>query len=524
MQVSLNIHSVNTNSNKFRFKKNNSTNLPDVTSVSNQMLKPFAYTHQINFKGEEKSEYVLRREEQQRIIIGYKADLDWANKWSYNSRKNELWAERDKELKEYGALNFVGKSRVKKSYKEKLDNENERYKNIQKNKDIYKTAITTGELDVKALDDAIKTERSIDELNNFLSRKGGLNDRIAGYQTEKDEVVDRLITPLSRFKRDKNTYIPPATIFYGATGTGKTTFVDGITESVKEVVEKISFPKSDPKMFERELDRQLLNARIRYKNTGKRTILVLDDAENFLNTISKNQSNELRSTRQDNVDMMKKILNFCSDLPTDLEEEGIKNLQGSATTILITTNYPHLIDPDVRTRYGKIGGEMIAINPPEKNDIEAVLKHNTKNAFAIIEQRPDVERFDLDIDKIPFEKIAIRQQPILDEGNESAYSNDRLRVIVENAVKKYIKDPDTPFKTYLGQEFKSVPRDLCNEYDEKGKIVRNRYKEFIDIYKRMTLPPTTEIESLEELEEMGCLSEEQEQRLAYIRQNNDKPM
>lgn len=472
MKVSLNI--VNPNANQISNKNNKLTASNPLRENNKEEYSPLYYSHQVAFKGNETSESEFKKNAKQ-----LEEDLKRARTWDrdkawqkhYNDGEAKVaqlpWYKSGKKIREQAKTNFLLEE-----------------KEIQM---ILKAAKTQN------LDDYIRSIKIQESLADFKSKKGGIDDVIAGYQNEKDEIIERIIKPFAAEKAGvQGIELPPALVLYGATGTGKSTLIDAITKSLggegdKEI--KVIQIDTDQVMFQRTLEQKFKLAAERYIKEGKRTIFLMDEAEGYIDTDPSNI---------ENVRYLKKKLDKCSLIPENANDD-----RKFATTLLFTTNYPDKIHPDLRTREGKMG-EFIAINPPEKADIEAVLKHYVKKAAEALKLRPDADSFSIDPEIIPYDKIAEYKQPTPELG---AYSNGRLRTIVEKANSNYLKNPEKPFSTYLGLVFNREKRDLEPE----------RYNEFVRIYKKISPLQPTEIEDLEGLEKMGLLEAEGLERLKYHR-------
>lgn len=385
-----------------------------------------------------------------------------------------------------------------------------------------------------------------DEVNQMLSARGGIEDRIAGYEDEKNEINAKFVQLLAKSKDDASTKVPACVLLYGPTGTGKTTFLHGIMEQSRDyahIVDMSSFKTAGS--FKQLLNNELENANNRYIDEKKRTIILLNDAEDIF-TISEKEA-EILGVKLDgqdetimesshdsfkNVSNFKQLLDTVSEIP-DSNQKGGRH----ATTFFITTNYPHLIHPDLLSREGKM--TKIAIGLAKDNNLVEVLKFYFKNMESVAERlralkdNPDyesylnglagitdkgrenlkkiietgeIEHLHVDYNHMPYEQLAKAMNPSTKIG---AYSNDRIRVICQEAFLDYLeKNPaEDDYKTSFYRSYRNTKRDINPE----------RLKKF-NLIDRMIKDEKIEIETLEELLEqrnLGLLSEKQANLLEY---------
>lgn len=347
-----------------------------------------------------------------------------------------------------------------------------------------------------------------DKVNKTVNNSGGIDERIAGYEDVKDEISRTFVGPLTASMKDPTVKVPPAVMLYGATGCGKTTFLEAIRNQSKDHAQVIDLStelSAESKSFKRQLDAYLAQAAKTYQNTGKRTIFLLNEAEQyfcmnkedidnsgmFLDESDMRKIEEYGSTSDStmNVNNFKSTFDYISKLPTT------EDPRGCASTIFITSNYPHLIHRDLLSRDGRYGKLMsIAVKPASDNNLRAVIKHyfrlysdlletikmvSKKDNYAdLIKSLPDISNKGKDvlIQKVKDGTIAnMHIDPTCSEfknfdqfikGNNpslvrGAYSNARLQNIADKAFSEYLKNPAVPFETHF-----------CNVKREKGTDIQ----------------------------------------------------
>lgn len=400
------------------------------------------------------------------------------------------------------------------------------------------------------------TQKAQDAINVMLNGTGGLNERIAGYGVEKDKVTRMLVEPIQLSKKDETVKVPPAIMLYGATGVGKTAFLDAIVEQIGDVVVDNMTESRYSEVIDKDFQMKLRNARDRYLKkvidpvTGiegepqkKRTLLVINEAEKMLAMTPEYAQSHLeydltasdyallkahaKNTELDkNVNLFKAYFDHCSQAPVSADD-----VEKGALTVFITTNYPHLIHPDLLTRDGKL--LQLALYPAYGSNIEAVLKHYTtlnSNALEALKKIHDDSGYDMlaglsrksketlkqyraegkldklkiDVDEMPYEKIAVMFKPTQKLG---AFSNDRYRKVSEEAFINYLENPEIPYKVQFSKVLMREKRDIGPK----------RYAEFQKIYKLLEPTEVSEREELIRLEKMDALDEEAKMRLGFIR-------
>lgn len=385
-----------------------------------------------------------------------------------------------------------------------------------------------------------------DDINEMLSAKGGLGDRIAGYEEEKDMINTLFVDLLAKSKIDPTTEVPGSIMLYGPTGTGKTTFLQGIVAQSKDYAHAVdisAFKRSAG--FNAILQRELDAATNRYNNEKKRTIIILNDAEDIF-TISEAEAGILgveldeqdktvinsSSNSFKNVSNFKQLLDTVSKIPS-------KDFEGGrhAATIFITTNYPHLIHPDLLTREGKI--TKLPIGLASDKNLEEVLKFYFKKMDDVAEKlkaskdNPNYEKAidsiagitqkgkenlkkmikDGSIDKLhvdwkhmPYDKMVPKMNPNSVEG---AYSNDGIRMLCQKAFLSYLEqDPSvSDYRVNFFRIFKEQKRDInpqrLAKFEKILSLVQDRK---VDI---------TNIDNLLEARDMGLISEHEESIIMY---------
>lgn len=525
--------------------------LPKYDSVGRSMVA-FKGTIDVEALKKAKQDLTRQRDEAQAKL---NREANYNQSRSYQNAMDN--AEAEIKRKGLGFFNPFKKRDIRNSWENKYYEEKWEIDKIREMKPALQSIVNTCNAALKSKDSEINlgeilnnTQEAQNAINNMLNGRGGLEDRIAGYGMEKSKITRMLINPINNAKTDPNVKVPSAIMLYGATGTGKTTFLDAVAEQSGDIRIDNMTDETDSNALVRDFQKRLKVARDKYLASGVRTLLLINEAEKILAMTPEYAREHLEYplTESDmaqletyngytelakNVNHFKGFFDHCSQVPNNDKDES-----RGALTVFITTNYPHLIHPDLLTRDGKL--PYIALYPASGSNIEAVIKHYTRlnsQALEAMKTLKDDKSIDLlsgisqeakeilkqykkegklgelsiNIDSIPYDKISEFYKPSKAQG---AFSNDRYRKISEDAFVKYLENPDRPYNTHF----------LNVLMREKRDIGPKRYAEFQKIYRIMEPIEIGEREEMIKQEKFGTLDEKYEGRLGYVRmmENSEK--
>lgn len=566
------------------FKANQDDDDIDLNKMSIQELQDLKQT------------YTADRAEQEKKKKDAQEKLDRIKNWNYNKEYAKQKEEAAAEISRRDLSTFWNPFQCRdirsKHYNDFLRKDREIDK-LKLQKDLYEQILSMSKSDVKknktfvANIDVMIAQKarieaqerrlnSIEGINKAIeamgNAQGNLDDRIAGYDYEKDELRRMFINPLVQSQKDSSVEVPPAVLLYGANGTGKTTFLNGIaTEAKKEGYAEVEvLPPVDNALELKDAIKEIFRkAKVRYLELDEnrepkrvRTILLINDAERFFG-MSYNQAmavygnliNETDETKLNGIkhnpeiiDSFKSILDDCSGVPEKFDE----TLSNAATTIFITTNYPHLIDRDLLRKM-----DFFAVNPAKDKNMEEVMKFYFKKCSDVLEaiqdraKDPDFDENDfkyvkkyisetsvsklmqmakdgtlnnleIPYETIPYENIAHDFRPNLKTG---AFDNKQLRDLSVQALNQYIEDPNQNYEEYY----------YASLFNTKRMLDPVRYKHHVDIFN--TLAPLNKQEGkddeqkmLEEkimlyrMEHAGILSDKNKKKLDYIKAQDSQEL
>ncbi len=376
--------------------------------------------------------------------------IDWAQNWDKNKRKIELDAQYDRAIK---GMSFWKKhftdapEELRQIYDKTLEREEIAANAIIKNlvslsQQQSQNTIKSEQNDAKEAELNIRTqnvskmEKAVRLTEAFkIPDSGSIDDLIAGYDAEKQIIRSLFTDQIAMEKAGMEADVPNSILFYGPIGTGKTTFVRAIAnETDCELVEM----NPNTENFRNEVFEKLKEARERYLNDGKRTIIVLNEIENHL---------EDTKTNFKNIAMMKTWLDNCAKLPSD-------NLQNAyATTFFFTTNHPLEITDEILPREEKIK-KLISLEPASEGNIEAIIR------FYI--QKFDKNGDMINPDSIDYDAIIEKMNP---DDEKGAFGNDKIKKIVQLACQDFDKDIDNnkTFEEYLNYRIDKAKRNIKPE-------------------------------------------------------------
>lgn len=543
-----------------------------------------------------KEMYKYDASEQEEKKKDAQAKLDKIKNWDYSTEYRKQSDAAALEINEKNLSTFWNPFQcrdIKSNHYNEFQRKNREIETLKSQKSLYEQIVKISGSDVKKsktfvsqidvmIAQKLQIEKqeqrleSLEGINKAIeamgNAQGGLDDRIAGYEYEKDELRRLFINPLSQSQKDPSIEVPPAVLLYGANGTGKTTFLNGIaTEAKKEdyaVVESLP-PVDSAKEFKEAIARIFHKAKVRYLEPGEgnkpkrvRTVLLINDAERFFgmsynqakavygNLIDETDETKLKGIKHEPelIDLFKSIFDTCSGVPEKIDH----SYDNSATTIFITTNYPHLIDRDLLRKI-----DFFAINPAKGKNMEEVLKFYFKKCSDVLEtikeraKSPDFDPDDLKYikrhisneslsklkqmaqdgtlqdlkipyDSIPYENIAKDFRPNIKTG---AFDNRQFRKLSIEALNKYIQDPS---RDYSGHYYELL-------FNARRMLDPVRYKHQIDIFN--TLAPLNKQEQKEDgqklldekimlyrMEKAGILSNKDAKKLDYIKTQDSQEL
>ena len=376
--------------------------------------------------------------------------INWALNWDKDRRKKELDAQYDKAIKgmSFWKKHFTNApEELRQKYDKTLEREEIAANAIIKNLVLLsqqqsQNTIKSEQNDAKEAElnsraqKVSKMEKAARLAEAFKIPDGGsIDDLIAGYDTEKQIIRSIFTEQIAMEKAGMEADVPNSILFYGPIGTGKTTFVRAISNETNcELIEM----NPDPENFSQEVYKKLKEARERYLNEGRRTIIVLNEVEVHL---------EDTKTNSKNISKMKSWLDNCAKLPTD-------NLQNAyATTFFFTTNHPLEISDEILPREEKIK-KLISLEPAAEGNIEAIIR------FYI--QKFDKNGDIINPDSIDYDAIIEKMNP---DDEKGAFGNDKIKRIVQLACQDFDKDIDNnkTFEEYLNYRIDKAKRNIKPE-------------------------------------------------------------
>lgn len=196
---------------------------------------------------------------------------------------------------------------------------------------------------------------------NIISFKSSLfgeyvENSQAGYQKEKKYIINTLVSPIKNNKEDNQTIVPPVFLIHAGDDTVKRNVKEGIIKELSKDCKIVDFDNGvKSKDFIAELNKQIANSRMNYLQDGKRTLLIVDNIEKFIDSDS-----------TENTASLKSITDYCSKLPKT------KNDNHAALTIVSLTENPEIIDRELLFRPEKI--YSVAFAPLQADAVSDILK------------------------------------------------------------------------------------------------------------------------------------------------------
>ena len=312
-----------------------------------------------------------------------------------------------------------------------------------------------------------------------------LDEYWGGYNKEKNKLFDILISRIN----NKNK-LPPSVLISCPDKYMISCILEGIFKTADANFVECSYKDND---LSSNLISEIKKAKNYYDNTGKKTIIILNDAENIIGMtpayahkysiipLDKEDYSILEGQKQNigNINFFKSLL----DNPNAVNKSTSK-MQGNFVTILFTTSKPQYIHPDLLSREGKIS--TIIFSNPQKSNIKNTIKYEAEKARRLLnfvkygaiwnmqELEPktrskvyrskNLYKLNLDIDKIPYEKIVKFAKYNKKNG---AFSYEQYHQIAIKSLNDYIKHPKIPFSYYYLYNIMTTKRGVSiKEYSD----------------------------------------------------------
>ncbi len=297
-----------------------------------------------------------------------------------------------------------------------------------------------------------------------------LDNHIGGYKKEKEVISDLLITPLN-----KKRVLPPSLLLAFPDDYMREQVICGITQNADANFVSLS---AKNELLGEQIKKSLNDAKRDFQNTKKQTVIVVNDAQNVIG-MSPAYAKELSL-----IPMTDKDIKYLKSHGSNIKKVNFfKSLldmpyQNYATIVFVTTE-PQYIHPDLMTRDGKM--KKVIFSTPQGRNLKEIIKFEISKANDMLDalksgevKYPDdlakrlvrlrdkgkLQKMRIDEENIPYQKLMRYCAPAKNKG---AYSLSNYNNIVVNALKDYIKLPQTPYSMHFIFNLVSEPRAVKSE-------------------------------------------------------------
>lgn len=354
---------------------------------------------------------------------------------------------------------------------------------------------------------------------------------------EKQEIELKFLEPLLRQNSRKGKKMPPIFMLAGTSDDEINLFKDYISNRIVgkniQIIDLTGIPKE---LFEKDVKRILRDSKTQYLQNKTKTIVYIENADNFFGVNSVDAESTLdfyltdaekKLTVQNDynqiiVNLMKGVADYCSEEPVGMSDKG------NALTFLITSKVPHLVNQDLLTRDGKL--QYVYVDYPDKVNIAAVLQNSVDRDREYLGQLKVLSLKDIEDLDMPFETwqnlynlkrnnklyllsiennvpVKLFSNFCVPDETSGAFSTGGLQKSSRDALYRYIAEPQKSYSEHLSEVLAQGGRDISQEtYNNSIRIKK--------ILNKVITKPDSEM--LRELFEVCNLSVRERQQLAEM--------
>lgn len=413
-----------------------------------------SHKNNVSFKG---NDYGNDTFEKKPTTYYKKGSLEWALNWDFDERRKELNSEfeKNKNGMSFWKRNFTSAVEdLKNSYKKTLENEQIMVTTLLQNKTEIQNEINImnnakQELDEKAVTVAKEAEQ-VQKLSNAsrianafkVDNEGGLDDCIAGYDSEKQLLRSAFVEQVALEKAGNAANVPNGILWYGPIDTGKTAMAMAVAREADSCLVELNPSIAD---FAKKVYDTLQEAKDRYIDTQQRTVILINEIDSHLEKLNFNNNNIAQS---------KTWLDNCASIPKD-------NSSGFATTFFFTTNHPDVVTSEILLKDNRIS-KLIALEPASENNIKEIIEFYLNKL--------DKNGFVIENEEIDYDKIIQKMNPNDEKG---AFGNGKIAKIVERAFTDFNKDIDKEksleehLLARIDKAKRNIPKEELQEFKEQ---------------------------------------------------------
>ena len=306
------------------------------------------------------------------------------------------------------------------------------------------------------IDEYIKNNPKLEVISHVAKKSIGLDKYFISFSETKNNLRKNFIQPILCESEQNPVEVPSSLLVYGSKKQTNLC-IKGIQEELGDSVNFVntsSFSLND-------INNLLKESKLNYMNDKKRSVFIFNNAENLLSiaardakilgiNLSGNDNRILKklNSNMNNISYFKALLDNISKLPKNSEDTT-----RYATTFIFTSQYPHIIHPDLSSRNGKM--QIYTFGIPENNSLKEIILNSIAKNCKTYSNLFNPEQWQEIIKELNPNK------------NQGGFSENILAKLVKNFVKNnknFTLKENLNLLNLLFNTQRDIPKNKCIEF------------------------------------------------------------